>query len=365
VTFHPLEILSHSPLSRRRFLGLLGASALGTLPCPRPARSGLAQETVTLGRLLMGTLVEIEAHHPDISLARRGVEAGLDGMAEIDRLMSIFRRDSEISRVNRLAGTAPLLVGKDTFSVLTEAQPLARQNGGALDVTVLPLMRLWAVAAKHGRVPTRPELDCTLGLVDSAALFLDGRCRSVLLRQPGMGIDLGGIAKGYAVDVAVEALQTCGIQSGMVNAGGDLRVLGRNRDKTPWGIGLRHPLRPSQLLLSILVQDESVATSGNYFRYFTIGGRQYGHVLNPRTGAPAETALSTTVIAKSAMRADGLATVALVLGADGALALMRNAGTEGIVVSRLEHEPGKVVVHITRGLTGRVDLLDPTAVILG
>ena len=131
-----------------------------------------------------------------------------------------------------------------------------------------------------------------------------------------------------------------------------------------WRIGLRHPLRPDSLILSLGVEDESVATSGNYFRYFTVAGRQYGHVLDPRTGTPAETALSATVVAPRAMRADGLATGALVRGVGGALDVIREAGVEGIVVSDWPGHPGGVVAHVTRGLAERVDLLDPTAVIV-
>jgi len=139
--------------------------------------------------------------------------------------------------------------------------------------------------------------------------------------------------------------------------------LGPVRTGGPWRVGLRHPLSPSALILSILLEDEAVATSANYFRYLTVGGRRYGHVLNPRAGTPAETALSVTVVAESAMRADGLATAALVLGTNGGLALMHRAGVEGIVVSRDEGKPGRLLAHITGGLIERVQVVDPTTCI--
>jgi len=352
-------------VKRRRFLTMLAATAGWTLfglPWPVHSDARSAVRTATLGRLLMGTVVESEASHPDLSVALEACRSSLERIAKVDRLMSIFRSDSELSLVNRTAWRKPIVVGTDTFTVLAESERLAHLTGGALDVTIHPLMQLWTRSATQARVPSRHELDAALGVVGFGNLVLDKASRSVRLRQTGAGIDLGGIAKGYAVDVAVEALRVNGIRSGMVNAGGDLRVLGRNPNGQLWRIGLRHPLSPERLILSLLVEDESVATSGSYFRYFTIAGRQYGHVLFPRTGLPAEAALSTTVIASHAVRADGLATGAHVLGSNGAHALMRRAGVEGIVISAWTRRPEKLVVQLSPGLRHRVELMDSEAV---
>lgn len=359
-----LQILDEFNPNRRRFLLAVAGGFVGTLfgsILPGRAWGNSRMQTLTLGRHLMGTAVEIEANHPDLSIARDAIEAGLQRMADVDRLMSTFRSDSEISLVNRLATTRPVSVGEETFGVLTEAKDIALMSGGALDVTIHPLMQLWRHTTQRGRLPSSRAIEATLGLVAHSSLSVDPNNRSVQLQQPGMGIDLGGIAKGYAVDIAAEALTKRGIHSGLVNAGGDLRVIGRNRDEGVWRIGLRHPLAPSTLLLSVLVEDEAVATSGNYFRYFTVGGRQYGHLLHPRTGMPANGTLSTTIIAKSAMRADGLATAAMVHGAGAMAFIQRVSGIEGIVVKPLAHHPGKVSVHITPGLLSRVELLDRSA----
>jgi len=359
-----LQILDECGLSRRRFLLAIAGGFVGTLIGPiLPGRAwGKSRmQTLTLGRHLMGTAVEIEANHPDLSIARDAIETGLQRMGDVDHLMSAFRLDSEIGLVNRLAATRPVSVGEETFGVLTEAKRIGLMSSGALDVTIHPLMQLWRRTTDQGRLPLSREIDAALGLVAHHGLSVDPNNRSVQLQQPGMGIDLGGIAKGYAVDVAAEALTKRDVHSGLVNAGGDLRVVGHNRDGGIWRIGLRHPLAPSRLLLSVLVEDEAAATSGNYFRYFTVGRRQYGHLLHPRTGTPADSALSATIIAKSAMRADGLATAAMVHGA-GAMAFIQSvSGVEGIVVNPLAHHPGKVSVHITPGLRGRVELLDRSA----
>lgn len=356
-----LQILDEFGLSRRRFLMAIAGGAVGTLfesLSPIRAWSNSKIQTLTLGRLLMGTVVEIEANHPDLSIARDAIEASLQRMVNVDRLMSTFRPDSEIGLVNRLAATLPVSVGKETFGVLTEAKHIGLMSGGALDVTIHPLMQLWRRTTQRGQLPSSREIEATLGLVAHSGLSLDPDNRSVQLQHPGMGIDLGGIAKGYAVDVAAQALKQCGVYSGLVDAGGDLRVVGRSRDGGAWRIGLRHPLAPSRLLLSVLVEDEAAATSGNYFRYFTVGGLRYGHLLHPRTGTPADSALSATIIARSAMRADGLATAAMIHGA-GAMAFIQSvSGVEGIVVHPLARHPGKVSVQITPGLRGRVEFLD-------
>ncbi len=349
-------------VDRRRFLAGFGAGVGGmllTLRAPSAATERAEPRTAVIGRPMLGTLVETEASHDSAAAARAALRAGFARIDDVDRLMSVFH-DSEVTR---LADGAPVALSEDTYRVLDEARAVAAVTRGALDVTILPLVRLWTAAAERGRVPLRGELDATVRLVGIDGLVLDPRARTARLRQPGAGVDLGGIGKGYAVDVAVDALRAHGVRSGIVNAGGDLRVLGRSPGGTPWRIGLRHPLRPESLLLALWVDEEAVCTSGNYFRYFTVAGRRYGHVLDPRRGTPAETALSATVVAAQAMRADGLATGALVCGVQGALDVMAAAGVDGVVVSEWRGHPGGVVAHVTRGLAGRVELLDPTAVV--
>ncbi|PWB47127.1 MAG: hypothetical protein C3F12_03845 [Candidatus Methylomirabilota bacterium] len=363
-----LTILDDFGRSRRRFITAIAGSAGGMLfglVWPGTARSNSTQRTLALGRLLMGTVVEIEANHPDLSIARNAIEASLQRMEDVDRLMSVFQSDSEIGLVNRAAATRAIAVGQETFTVLTEAQQIGRISGGALDVTVHPLVQLWQRAAMRDRLPSSQEVEAAVGLVSYDGLSLDPRYRRVRLQRAGMGIDLGGIAKGYAVDVAAETFAHNGVRSGLIDAGGDLRAVGRNRDGAIWRVGLRHPLAPSRLLLAVLVEDEGVATSGNYFRYVTIGGRQYGHLLHPQNGLPANAALSATVVAGSAMRADALATAAMIHGTDAMTFIRRLRGVEGIVVNPLAGRPGKVAVRITPGLRGRVELLDGSAELEG
>jgi thiamine biosynthesis lipoprotein len=353
-------------VDRRRFLAGLGGGVGGmllALRAPGAATGERATPHAVLGRLMLGTLVEAEASHDDdLAAARAALHAGFDRIDDVDRLMSVFH-DSEVTRLAREAGGGAVPVSEDTWQVLAEARRLAEVTRGALDVTILPLVRLWAEAAARGRVPARAELDGAARLVGAAGLVLDEQARTARLAQPDAAVDLGGIGKGFAVDVAVDALRARGVRRGIVNAGGDLRVLGRSPGGTPWRIGLRHPLRPASLVLALWVEDQAVCTSGNYFRYVTIGGRRYGHVLDPRRGTPAATALSVTAVAPTAMRADGLATGALVCGVEGALPAMAAAGADGVVVSEWRQHPGRVIARVTPGLAGRVERLDPSAVV--
>lgn len=352
--------LGGAPMGRRRFLAALvvPAAALTTARRVAARRSG-----ALLGRPLMGTVVEIEAYHPDAPAARRAIEAAFKRIADIARRMTVFAEDSEIGHVNQ-GESKPVRVSADTFSVLSAARAFAALTGGAFDVTVLPLMRLWAACTARGTVPARWELDSTLDAVGFGQVGLDQGDHSVRLAHPQAGVDLGGIAKGYGVDAAVEALRSQGVEGGVVDAGGDLRVMGRGPGGPGYTIGLRHPRRPASLLAAIRLTDQAAATSGNYFRYFTVGQHRYGHVLDPRRGTPAETALSATVVAGTATRADALATATFVAARPDVLAVVQRAGAEGVLVTGRRGRTDGLIVHITPGLAGRVELLDPRAVLV-
>jgi thiamine biosynthesis lipoprotein len=315
---------------------------------------------------MMGTVVEIQALHPEPKVAHAGIRAALDRMAKVDNLMSVQRPQSEINRICRLAPRAPITVDADTYRVLTEARDLAALTGGAIDVTIRPLMALWEKAAAQGRVPSPPELDTVLPLVDYRDVHLDPAPPTVSFARAGMALDLGGIAKGYAADVGAETLTRWGIDQGVIDAGGDLRVLGHGPDGRPWRIALRHPMYPRRLLLTVLSENESMATSGNYFTPFRIQGQDYGHLLHPRNGYSTSTILSATVLTRNAVQADGLATASVVLGPDKALAVLdREPATEGILVTKTPTRPGRLAIHITRGLQGRIELLSTDTDLIG
>lgn len=281
--------------------------------------------------------------------------------------MSLYRPESDIGRLNRLAAPQETPVRDSTAAVLRESLRVARASHGVLDVTISPLLALWGFHSLRREAPGPRQLETALALVDYRRVRLDDATGAVRLARPGMQLDFGGVAKGYAVDQAVEALQQHGVRHGMVNAGGDLRFLGTHPDGNPWVVGVQHPLAPSRLLLALSLDGGAIATSGNYLRYRVYNGRRYGHLLHPQRGYPADTALSVTVIAPTAMRADALATAALVMGHDGMAWLRGQPGVDALMVTRSPGSGAKPAsplrVRVSRGLRDRLTLLDGTAIV--
>lgn len=322
-----------------------------------PTRACGEEVRVERSRPMMGTMVEITALGPDRDLCDRSVEQAFQEIEAVDRLMSSFKGDSQVSQLNRLAGKTWMVLDPEVLDVLEAAVLYSRLSEGAFDITVGPLLRLWGFYRDKGHLPSTQEIGQARSRVNYRDIEIDqpkGRAR---LKKPGMAIDLGAIAKGYAVDKAVEALKKKGIRKGLVNAGGDLYAFGRPEEKAPWLIGLQHPREREKVATVLEVEDRAVATSGNYERYFVLKGKRYTHILDPRTGWPIQGMASVTVMADSAMKADALATSVFVLGPQRGLALLnRLPGVEGIIVA--EEGPGgkQLVPYFSKGLKGRVSL---------
>ena len=252
-------------------------------------------------------MLECQAFHLERGRALQAVDAAFDAVAEVDRDMSVYRPQSDIGRINRSGADGPIAIRASTSAVLQEALELAPRSDGLLDISVAPLLKQWGFPHKRSACPTPAELDRARGVVDYRAIEHDRVLRTVRLSRKGMALDLGSLGKGYAVDCAVAALRRCGVERGLVNAGGDLRLLGAPSHGNGWVVGVQHPLTPERLLLTLELEAASVATSGNYQRYRIYNGQRYGHVIHPHTGLPAHAALSATVVAATAMRADALA----------------------------------------------------------
>ena len=311
----------------------------------------------------MGTAVECQAFSDAPKQARSVVEGAFAAVRQVDRDMSLYRPESDVGRLNRLPGQEEMRVRRSTAAVLQASLEIGRSSRGALDVTITPLLIQWGFYSVRKEAPGSRQLDAALALVDYRRVGFDGVKGIVRLGRPGMQLDFGGVAKGFAVDQAIEALRSQGVQSGMVNAGGDLGLLGHHPDGDPWVVGIQHPLAPARLLLALSLDGGAVATSGNYLRYRVYGGRRYGHLLHPRHGYPADTALSMTVVAPTTMRADALATAALVMGRDGLAWLGSQPGVEAVTVSRSPARPDRLLVHASRGLRDRLTLFDGTAIV--
>ncbi|MHC4156986.1 MAG: FAD:protein FMN transferase [Planctomycetota bacterium] len=290
-------------------------------------------------RAVMGTFARAVAVAKDSSVADSAVEAAFAQLRKVDELMSDYKSDSEISRVNRDAYKSPVKVSKSTFEVLQKAIHFSELSDGAFDVTVGPLVDLWRSAADGNSVPTETELRQARAKVGYEKLLLDANEMSVRFAVDGMRLDLGGIAKGYAIDKAIEAMLKGGALGGMVDIGGDIRCFGvPTKGKTHWLIGLQDPneaedwLATGETSLVLKLRDDAIATSGDYRRFVLIDGEKYSHILDTKTGRGSKGLSSVTIISQSAVDADALATAVSVMGAEKGLALMISPPPEFVLL---------------------------------
>lgn len=283
-------------------------------------------------RLLMGTVVEITVGHPDRDLVREAAREAFDEIERVDALLSSHNPRSEIARLNASGAAEAVAVSEEVFALLERAEGIRAASAGAFDVTVGPLVELWAFD-QGGRVPGEDEIASALAAVGGTRLELDAKAGTVRFLAEGMRIDLGAIGKGYAVDRAAAILEAAGIESAIIDAGGDIRLLGSRPGKDFWRIAIRHPREPSRFLLGLDLAGTAVVTSGDYERFFMVGETRYHHILDPRTGYPARGCSSVTVVAPDTAGADAYATAAFALGpAEGLRYLRSLPGVEGIIV---------------------------------
>jgi thiamine biosynthesis lipoprotein len=268
---------------------------------------------------IMGTRCAVELWSEDAAAGEAAIEAVFADMRRIDALMSTYKPDSEVSRVNAEAARRPVPVTEELFRLLETAIEYSRLSDGAFDITYASVGYLYDYRARR-----RPDDEAIAGAlpgVDYRRLKLDPERRTVFFERPGMRIDLGGIAKGHAVDRGIQILRERGVTRAMVNAGGDTRVIG-DRFGQPWVIGIRHPDRAGEVVLRIPLVDAAFSTSGDYERYFDEDGVRYHHILDPKTGRSPHEVRSVTVIASTATRTDGLTKTVFILGPREGLAFI-------------------------------------------
>ncbi len=307
----------------------------------KPLRSNGLIDGDSSMRLVMGTFAHIIAVAPDSKTANKCIETAFEKIAEIEELASFHSTTSEIARINRSAYEAPVKVSKSIFEVLEKAVRFGELSNGAFDITVGPLVELWRLAGETNSVPNDNELAVAHSRVGYEKLILDSNEMSVQFAVEGMKVDLGGIAKGYAIDKAVEAMQNCGAAGGMVDIGGDIKCFGTGPNgRENWRIGLEDPKKAdesigtSELLGVLKLTNIAVATSGDYRRFALIGGKKYSHIIDAKTGSGSNRLSSVTIFAKSAVDADALATAVSVMGPEKGIALIEMiAETEAILIS--------------------------------
>ncbi len=257
------------------------------------------------------TWISTKKHTPVIENAYHAIHF-------VDSCMNPDRQDSELARINAHAGMGFFNVSPPTCRVIEEGLRIGKETGGAFDISLFPLIHLWGFDTKTPHLPQESSIQATLKKTGYDKVVCDPYHHRVMLKKTGMGLDLGGIAKGYAVDRAVSLLRAGGLKSFIVNAGGDLYCAGRHLSR-PWLIGIQDPDHPRAVIAILSLSNRAVATSGDYENYFVKGGVRYHHILDPATGYPARGLRSVTVLSKTTMDADALATALFVMGKQRAI----------------------------------------------
>lgn len=261
-------------------------------------------------------------------------------LRNIETKMSFFLMDSELSKLNAAAGVNKIKLSEDTFYVVKKAKEYTKLCNGAFDITSAPLIKLWGVFTSNEKVPSKEEIASVLSLINYNDIKLNENESSAMLARKSQMLDLGGIAKGYAADIAIEIYKKCGIESAYINLGGNVKVLGSKpvKDgKTTWNVGLQNPFKKRNEICGIIsVTDKTVVTSGNYERYFESNNKQYCHILNPKTGYPVDSEIaSASIITDSSIKADALSTALFVLGfAKGIMFLESIPNTSAIFITK-------------------------------
>jgi len=291
-------------------------------------------------RLVMGTFARVVVIAANRNTANKCVETAFAEIHKVDELMSDFKSDSEISLVNREGFTRAIKVSDWTYEVLKRSVEFGKLTDGAFDITVGPLVDLWRTAEKKEVAPSEEEIAQAKAKVGFEKLELNDLNKTIRFTVEGMRLDLGGIAKGYAVDKAIEAAQKAGAMGAMVDIGGDIRCFSTApQGKENWLIGLQDPhlnkdIGGRDILLRLKLVNEAVATSGDYQQFVLIKGKRYSHIINRQTGTSAEGLSSVTIIADNATDADALATAVSVMGAERGLALIgKLPNTEAILIT--------------------------------
>ena len=289
----------------------------------------------------MGTSITAEVWDSNTQHANHCIQQVMDEMNRINELMSPFREDTALAKINREATQHPVKTPAELFNLIKKSLIFSRRSNGAFDISFASAGYLYDYRAH--KKPTEQQLK--QAIIDYRQIQLDDKALTIKLNKPGMRLDLGGIAKGYAVDNSIKILQDCGIQHARVSAGGDSRLLG-DRHGRPWIIGIRHPRKAQGSVLALPLSDISISTSGDYERYFVKDGERYHHILSPRTGKSVKGMWSVTVIGPNATTTDALSTTLFVLGVKKGLALVdQMQGIDAVMIDN------KGRVHYSEGLT--------------
>lgn len=299
--------------------------------------------------VLMGTDIELIASEENKKIVDAAFDAAIKEIERIENEMSEWREGTPVSNINKSAGKEAVVVPEELFKVISAAQKVSELSNGAFDISWAGMRGLWKFAKGEERVPFDDEIKQRLPLVNYKNIGLDEKRKTVFLKKEGMAIGLGAIAKGYAVDMAMQKMVNLGVKNAIVKAGGDMRVQGA-KDGKPWDIGIKHSRDKKKLLGKLNLSNISISTSGDYERYFIKDGILYHHIMDTKTGYPSKGCQSVTIIAPDTMTSDALSTAVFVLGPEEGMKLIKSLpGIEGIIVDSNGN------VHYSPGVERRID----------
>ena len=365
--------------TRRDFLrGKSAAAALGdalapppqSLPPPKAVGVQAGSHLLSVSREAMACLVEVVFDAAAYRDKTESAVTALELLAPLEEQLTVYRETSEVMQLNRRAVQSPIEVESGLFQLLQRAVALYESTGGAFDITAGRLSKVWGFYRRQGQRPSAEEIAAALATVGSQHLQLDAEGQTVRFTQPGLELNLGAIGKGYALDRVADAVVAGGIRDFLIH-GGNSSVLARGgrisdfrfqisdlNDNAPkseilnlkseipsWTVGLRNPLKPDVRLAEFLLCDQALGTSGSGTQFFHHQGKRYGHILDPRSGWPAEQVLSATVIAPTAEQADALSTALYVMGLEAAQSFCERQADIGALLVTTALHAGGVELH--------------------
>lgn len=282
---------------------------------------------------LMGSRFEVVALSSSPDTARRAVQACIQEIQRIERLISSWDQNSETSQINQYAGIRPVRVSRELFELIRRSIKISSLTQGAFDISYASMDRIWQFDGSMQTMPSEEQISASVRNVNYQNILLDAGQHTVFLKEKGMKIGFGAIGKGYAANRGRKMMQQLGIQNGMVNAGGDLIAWGTQEDRQPWKIGIVNPHNKNKVFSWLHIQEQAVVTSGNYERYVWLNGERYTHIIDPRTGYPVKGIQSVTIVCPDAELADALATAVFVLGTEAGLYLVNQLkGVECLII---------------------------------
>ncbi|MCX8104391.1 MAG: FAD:protein FMN transferase [Ignavibacterium album] len=276
-------------------------------------------------QILLGTVVEIQVRDKDEQKVENAITKAFAEIKRIDDLFTTYNEESPVWKINYSADTV-LKIDDEIYNLLVLCDSVTTISNGCFDVSLDNLTRAWGFYTDNPKLPSKAAIDSALSASGWKNIKLTGN--NIIVKKRIVGLNFGAIAKGYAVDKAIEILKTVGIESALVNAGGEIKVIGKD-----WKVGIQHPRDERDIIAVVRLENNSVATSGDYEQFFEVDGIRYHHLLDPKSGYPARGLQSVTIINPSNTFADALATAVFVMGKDEGIKLIESLDdTEGMIV---------------------------------